>query len=248
MDSNVIFLIKKYLVDRGVVNADIDDNAVVQRQRGKSFSFEEHLRALIYALLTNQRRWSDVEPHLPEIDRLFFGYDVAKVNTCTGDYFEQGIRDLRCGNRNIHNQMQSLHENIKTLRVIENQYGSLDRYVTSKSPDEVVVDIANGRYKLHTVGTALAWEYLRNVGIDGAKPDLHLKRFMGSDRMGVSRSLEASDNEVITEIKLLSDATGLTRFEIDFIIWCFCADSKGEVCTANPRCNICPVSQYCRIK
>ena len=50
-----------------------------------------------------------------------------------------------------------------------------------------MIEIKPGRYrhyKLHQVGEALAWEYIRNVGIDGAKPDTHIRRFLGSNRMG----------------------------------------------------------------
>ena len=53
-----------------------------------------------------------------------------------------------------------------------------------------MIEIKPGRYrhyKLHQVGEALAWEYIRNVGIDGAKPDTHIRRFLGSDRMGDQR-------------------------------------------------------------
>ena len=93
---------------------------------------------------------------------------------------------------------------------------------------------------------ALAWEYLRNVGINGAKPDIHLKRLMGSERMGVSRYTDASDDEVIREVKRLVNATGLTLFEIDYIIWCYCANGKGEVGTANPNCSRCIIREYCK--
>lgn len=87
--------------------------------RGRKFSFEEHLKALIYALLTNQRKWSDVEPKLVDIDRLFFNYDEAKILTYPGEYFEKGIRQLRCGNISIKSQMANLNANIFMLIKIE---------------------------------------------------------------------------------------------------------------------------------
>ena len=191
--------------------------------RGRKFSFEEHLKALIYALLTNQRKWSDVEPKLVDIDRLFFNYDEAKILTYPGEYFEKGIRQLRCGNISI-------------------------KSVVSKAPDVIVKELSSGIYKLKGIGPALAWEYLRNVGIDGAKPDTHLKRFMGSKRMGVSDNIEASDEEVLDEVKRLSAITGLSRFDIDYAIWVYCADGKGQICTSSPSCDKCVVKGYCRYK
>lgn len=246
MDSNAIFLMKKALTDWGVIDLEHDSNAVLERQKGKVFSFQEHLKGLIYSLLTNQRQWSTVEPKLPQIDELFFYYDVNKIKAQSGQYFENGIRNLKCGNRSIKMQMEGLHYNIGVLEQIAKTYRSLDAYVTSKNPDAIVSEISAGKYKLKGVGTALAWEYLRNVGIDGAKPDTHLKRFMGADRMGVSKYPDASDEEVAREVRRLADATGLTPFEIDYIIWCYCANGKGEVCTANPNCARCVIREYCK--
>ena len=216
--------------------------------RGRKFSFEEHLKALIYALLTNQRKTSDVEPKLVDIDRLFFNYDEAKILTYPGEYFEKGIRQLRCGNISIKSQMANLNANIFMFIKIEEDYGSLDDYVVSKAPDVIVKELSSGIYKLKGIGPALAWEYLRNVGIDGAKPDTHLKRFMGSKRMGVSDNIEASDEEVLDEVKRLSAITGLSRFDIDYAIWVYCADGKGQICTSSPSCDKCVVKGYCRYK
>ena len=144
--------------------------------------------------------------------------------------------------------MANLNANIFMFIKIEEDYGSLDDYVVSKAPDVIVKELSSGIYKLKGIGPALAWEYLRNVGIDGAKPDTHLKRFMGSKRMGVSDNIEASDEEVLDEVKRLSAITGLSRFDIDYAIWVYCADGKGQICTSSPSCDKCVVKGYCRYK
>ena len=222
MDINAIYLMKQELEKRGVINPN-DVSVVSMREKGKKYSFEHHLKALIYAMITNQRKCSDVLPKLPQIDELFFNYDISKILALDGDYFERGI-----------------------LISIEDEYGSLDNYVTSKDSDSIVKDIAAGKYKLYGVGPALAREYLRNVGIDDAKPDLHLKRFMGCERIGVSKNREASDAEVLKEIRQISEITGLTKFDIDYIIWCYCAEGFGEICGATPKCRECLIRKYCR--
>lgn len=63
MDINVIYLMKKELERRELINPN-DISVVTLREQGKAFTFEEHLKALIYALLTNQRKWSEVVPKL----------------------------------------------------------------------------------------------------------------------------------------------------------------------------------------
>lgn len=91
----------------------------------------------------------------------------------------------------------------------------------------------------------LAWEYLRNVGIDGAKPDTHLRRFLGADRMGTGSNSPATISEVNDQVARLSEQTGMSKVEIDNLIWSFCADGFGEVCTATPYCKSCPIADYC---
>jgi hypothetical protein len=91
----------------------------------------------------------------------------------------------------------------------------------------------------------LVWEYLRNVGIDGAKPDIHLRRFFGSDRMAKSKISPASIYDVLCQIEELSKETGFTQTEIDDLIWRFCADGYGEICTKNPICQECVVRYKC---
>jgi hypothetical protein len=100
-------------------------------------------------------------------------------------------------------------------------------------------------YKLKMLGEALAWEYLRNVGIDGAKPDTHLRRFLGADRMGTGDHSPATISEVNEQITILSNQTGMSKIEVDNLIWSFCADGSGEICTATPHCQDCPIADYC---
>ena len=126
----------------------------------------------------------------------------------------------------------------------------MDAFITSDAPEVIVKKLSqsNSPYKLHQVGEALAWEYIRNVGIDGAKPDTHIRRFLGSDRMGESKGKEATIEEALSQIERLSEETGLTKATVDNIIWSFCADGYGEVCTATPHCEVCPVKTWCKCK
>ena len=162
------------------------DNKVTARKNGKTYGFPEHLQAVVYSLLSAQRPWAEVVKHLEEIDGIFFGYDAKKILEQTDTYFVDRIRDIKCGNRNIHDQMKYLPDNIATLSSIEKEYGSLDAFVISAPAHEIVKMLTNykSKYKLRNMGEALCWEYLRNVGIDGAKPDVHLRRFLSSRVLG----------------------------------------------------------------
>lgn len=217
------------------------------RSAGKQFSMSEHIRAMIYSLLTNNRRWDQVERNIEEIDKIFFDYDKERILNTPPEFFVGQIQKIKCGNRNIRNQMEALHSNIYKLEKIENEFGSLDRFVTSGTPVEIADLLANSlKYKLHTMGLALAMEYLRNVGIDAIKPDTHICRILGKDRLGYSPNKEAGEIEAIEIIDRISKETGYLSSEIDAVLWLFCADDKGMICTKKPLCNECKLKgEHC---
>lgn len=248
MTGEDILSMKAYLAANCLQYDDAIHVRVAERKTGKQFSFEEHIAALVYAQLTNQTKWSRIVPHLSEIDKLFFYYDPQKIKNHPGSYFADGIFALKCGNISTKAQMNSLHKNITTMEKIANEYGSMDAFVTSVAPLQVVELLSSGKskYKLAMLGEALAWEYIRNVGIDGCKPDTHLRRFLGNERMGDATTSTATVNETIAQIEKLSEATGLPLSSIDNIIWSFCADGYGEICTATPHCEKCVVRANCK--
>lgn len=250
MNGNDILLMRDYLTANCLQYNDTIHVMVAERKAGKQFSFEEHIAALVYAQLTNQTKWNRIVPHLAEIDALFFHYDPLEIKKHPGSYFADGIFALKCGNISTKAQMNSLHKNIATMEAIAKEYGSMDAFVTSAPAQRIVELLSAGKskYKMAMLGEALAWEYIRNVGIDGCKPDTHLRRFLGCDRMGSTSGSIASIDETIRQIEVLSAETQLPLSSIDNIIWSYCADGYGEVCTATPHCERCVVQYSCKFK
>lgn len=248
MTGNDLLSMKRYLASTCSQYNDTINTMVAARKSGKMFSLEEHIAALIYSQLTNQTKWSRIVPHLEEIDTLFFHYNPQEIRKYPGSYFAEGIFALKCGNISTKAQMNSLHKNIAAMEAIAAEYGSMDAFVTSAPAQQIVERLSSGKskYKMAMLGEALAWEYIRNVGIDGCKPDTHLRRFLGGDRMGVCASPIASVEETIQQVEKLSEETGLPLSSIDNIIWSFCADGYGEICTATPYCEKCVVKANCR--
>lgn len=235
------------------INFDYDTNIynfehiknVRLREGGKEFSFNEHLRGLIFSLLSNQRPWGPIEENRNRITEIFYEFDKDKILKASGDIFEQKLRNIRCGNRAIKSQMESLNYNIGILEKVEKDYGSLDNYVTSDSPYKIAKEFASGnRYKLKQIGFALALEYLRNIGIDAIKPDLHILRILSNDRLGYLKN-DSDSNGAVVVIEKISYETGSSQSYIDALLWMFCADSYGNICSSNPRCYICKLNDYC---
>lgn len=239
--------IRDYLKSKGLGYDTSLTAELEKRKAGKQYTIRDHIRAMVYSMLTNQTKWYRVEPHLQEIDRLFYDYDPKKILSAKPEYFCLGIQEIKCGNMSTKAQMGALADNIRVFQRIEGEYGSMDSFITSKPADVIVEKLAKGSspYKLKMLGEALVWEYLRNVGIDGAKPDTHLRRFFGSDRMGTGGHSPATVSEVYGQVDRLSDKTGLSKIEIDNLIWSFCADGFGEICTVKPHCRSCPIRDWC---
>ena len=240
--------IKNYLESKGLQYNDTIDKAIVARKAGKEYSLSDHVRGLIYSLMTNQTEWVRVVPHLREVDKVFLNYNVEKLKAANPNDLCKGLFDIKCGNRQSVAQIKALYENIITFEKIVQDFGCMDAFVTSESANKIVEQLSDSKskYKLRQVGAALAWEYLRNVGIDGAKLDTHLRRFFGNDRIGNTKYAPAKESEVIAIVSQLSEQTGLSMAAIDNLIWSYCAEGFGEICTVNPKCDKCIIKEFCK--
>ncbi len=243
----------EYMLEARVhgLSAVLDDlgqiHAVEQRKRGEAFSLREHVRGLVLSLLSNQRPWLPIARMLPEIEVALLEFDPDLLEAAPPIELEERIRDLKAGNRAIAAQMRTLAANIRTLRKIERDKGSLDAFVTSAAPEDVAGWLADDRgpYKLKQVGVPLAMEYLRNVGISSSKPDTHVLRILGAERLGY---LEAGPvpEDAIRVVHALSLDAGVSATELDTLIWLFGAQGYGEICTSSPQCDVCTLRAKCR--
>ncbi len=246
-----LFTMREYLRKEGKLYPSEAVLKVNAREKGEAHSLSEHVKAMIYALLANESKWENIEANLPMIDSIFHNYDVDYIKRHESADFTLQIQSIKCGNRNIKRQMEALKDNIAVFERLASEYGSLDTFIDEHEFGEVVTAFSDydSKYKLKMMHVALVSEYLRNVGVDGVKPDRHLRRFLGSSRMGLPMaSPEASADEVFTQVEMIAEDTGLYKVEVDNIIWSFCADGYGEICTATPHCDKCPIRDLCNFK
>ncbi len=244
--QHYLLTLRNFLNEKGFYYDESLAKAVMHRNNGGQFTLADHVKAMVYSLLTNHRKWVQIEEHIPEINKLFFNWDVEKIKQTPGEYFAEGIKNAKCGNISTNQQMSNLSSNIEVLENIQKEYGSLDKFVSSDEPAVIKDLLSNSpKYKIKGFGERLAAEYLRNVGIDDAKSDVHLTRFLGADRMGSGKNSPATIQEANEQIEALSKETGLKKWQIDQIIWQFCATGYAEVCTAKPNCLACPIKQIC---
>ena len=228
---------------------DIDQTiieAVNARNNGKCFSFQEHLKGFVYAQLSALVSWKNIKAHHTELDSLFCNFEKDRLKEIAPEILIEKIRELKCYSPyTTKNQMTFLKNNIETFEKIEDKYGSLDKFITHSTPANIVKLLAdsNSTYKLKYAGVALVCEYLRNVGIDIVKPDVHIKRIVGADRLNLI--LSKSDYRIIEEFRRLSADIGISQVKMDYLLWNYCSKGYGEICTAKPKCSECVIKEYC---
>lgn len=228
---------------------DIDTSilsTLEDRKNGKCFSFSEHLKGFIYAQLSALVSWKKIKSNLANIDNIFCQFDKNELKQKSAEDLIAEITEIKCNNPyTTKNQMRSLKANIETFEKIEKDFSSIDNFITCHSPKDAIKLLAdtNSTYKLKYSGVALVCEYLRNMGIDIVKPDVHLKRILAPDRLNLV-SLN-SDYAVIEKCKQLSNEIGISQIKIDYLLWNYCAKGYGEVCTKKPKCDLCVIRNFC---
>jgi len=137
--------------------------------------------------------------------------------------------------------------NINVFENIAKDYGSLDAFVNSASPDEIAKQLSTtgARYKFREIGFTLALEYLRNVGVRASKPDVHVRRAISAERLGLAEGRRPTEQETYAVLLKLADEAGVNPTYLDNLLWLFCAQDYGNVCGANPKCSFCRLSSFC---
>ncbi len=220
------------------------EELVKQRNRAENFDISKHIKAMIHAMLSSEQSWIRVELQLSAIEEIFYGYDVQRIIVEEPSDFVYALKKIKCGNRRLKFQMQAHSYKIKFIQSFEKDYGNVDAFYKSMDKYKLVSFLAD---KMKELGTALVTEYLRNVGYDLPKPDRHIARILGSERLGYSEKVIATNSEVFDIFKRFSEKTGKSQVYIDGLIWNYCATGYTEICTAIPQCQKCMIRE-CRKK
>lgn len=215
-------------------------NALNARKNGKNFFLSDHICSMVFALLSNQRPWKHIEANRAYINNLFKNFDTNYIKETDYQYFVDGLLAKHCGNRQIRKQMQSLKDNIETLERIEKDYDSVDNYYNKTDIKDLLESLSGGIYKLKQMGVPLVSEYLKGVGMDVIKPDVHVCRIL--TRLGYSKSNKITDDEAFDICCAIAKEYNISNVEVDSILWQYCAKNYFEVCCDKPKCSKCKVS------
>lgn len=233
-----------------------------KRSNGETFSVSDHIRAMVYSMLSSGIAWERVENgidiktgRIKPIDDIFHNYDVDYLLQCSPETLAEEIKNLGCASQSTRKQMKALvSKNINKLISYEKNYGSIDSYYktfieqdnTLKTLVRQLADTSSEN-KFDEMAEALTAEYLKNVGYDIAKPDRHIRRILGSKILGCSEYEEVPVYEAFDIVAEIAKEINKPVAEVDYILWSYCANGYGEICTKdNPKCDKCVAKETCK--
>lgn len=235
-----------------------------RRKAGGVFSTSDHIRAMVYSMLSSGIMWDRVSSYIDErtkqltlIDEIFCQYDPERLLQCRPEQLSEGIKKLRCASQYTAKQMQALIDtNIPILIQIEREHGSIDAFYQESIDEDStlktlvkLLSAPHSDYKLGQMGEALTAEYLKNVGYDIAKPDRHIRRILGSKALGCCAREVVPIFEAFDLVAEIAKELGKPAAEVDYILWAYCANGYGGICTKeNPKCDICAARAHCKKK
>lgn len=232
-----------------------------RREQQENFTIEDHIRGMVYSMLSSGAKWDRVVDGIDDstgkitpLDELFHNYNMEYILSSSSDFFTERIKEICGATQSTRKQMEALiKNNIPLLSKIENQYGSIDscykKYIAEDSTLKGLIEKLSSPesfLKMNQMGEALNAEYLRNVGYDIAKPDRHIRRILGSKILGCSKYETVPIYEAMDIIQSIAEQMRKHCAEVDYLLWMYCANGYGEVCTVrNPKCDICVIRNIC---
>lgn len=232
-----------------------------KRIKGKTFSLEDHLRAMVYSMLTSQTMWAriakDIDPtskRLIHVDEIFFQYDPEKLVSCNPEEVIRELGRYKYGGQSRKAQVEAIvQRNVFKLMEFKDHSKSVDEYYAQIMANNgeihaLIKTLSDEKSsnKLAQMGIPLVAEYLRNVGYDVAKPDRHICRILGKDYLGCSEETIVPPYQAMDIVADIAQELRWPQQKVDYALWAYCAQGYGEICTkAKPKCNKCAASAYC---
>lgn len=229
--------------------------AVEDREaKRRTWNDDQVFEALLLAVLSANTDWSRIERIRDELEPLFSGFNLEsyaqRSRAEIGDRFVPWFRARKAGSVNLRRSLTGLIDTAWILVAYSRAHGAAEGYFTSLmvqsagDPKRAALCLGcPGRYKLPSLGVALAAEALKNLGFNVAKPDRHVMRAVGS--FGLVHFGHWSDNEnlrrgrkapnptprrqlaAMTAVEEIAKAADEPVVLVDNAIWLMCAKS-GE--------------------
>jgi DNA-3-methyladenine glycosylase I len=134
-------------------------------------------------------------------------------------------------------KLEAVIYNARKFQDIRDRYGSFRKYLQQgldKSFQHLKDQIIR---EFKYMGTATTSDFLKDIGMGGFKPDVHVIRTI--ERLGISNKNESIEQS----LNSLAEASGLSIADTDRLLFRYGSGwkLKYEVCGTRPLCDECPV-------
>lgn len=258
--ANAVLIMEQYLIENVQENKLWKNTyiyeQIVKRKQGGNFELKDHIKAMVYSMLSSRTEWAKIQPHIEsgEIDNIFCYFDSDKLLQCKSEDLLEKLKEIRCASLSTRKQMKALLDvNIKTLCQIEDTYNGIDNFYKQIISIDgtykillLILATKDSPYKLREMDTPLVAEYLRNVGYDICKPDRHICRILGRNVFGCSDKKDVPIYEAFDIVSAIANELGKPVAEVDYILWSYCAKGYGGICMIGGKnCSKYVVKKYC---
>lgn len=217
---------------------------VFDKNKPNSFFYEK----LVGSIHVGGFRVSVLRSRWDDIKKAFSNYDIDKVS----QYTDGELKKMMNNPKLIRNEkkLRACIKNAKIMKGISKECGSFGEYLDQKKNElEKLKEELIERFRY--LGNVLVLDYLRDVGIDAIKPDVHVVRVM--HRLGLIGSGDMSPGNigrVIGAASQMSRESGEKLSVIDAVFWMYGGGGdnhvKKAICPKNkPLCSECPLTAYC---
>lgn len=208
-----------------------------QKLLANTLTLQDHVRAMVLAMLSGRRRWKCVEDKQRAINAIFCQYDPEELKHADKGLIEREMKAIVAGSQILRKQLQALNQNIEMLEKIEKEIG-LNNYLRNTPKEVVFEELSKGKYKLKEMDNSVC-EYMKAVGVQIVNPNGGVSEMLPKLGYCAEKTLDAKKvNEICDKIV---EELGIDQCEVDTILWQFGNEEKLNICTSDPKCYKCPL-------
>lgn len=236
-------------------NADKDWKMKLEKVSQSKIKFEELddndiYEGLSFAIMSAQAKWNTIEKHENQIKHILLEFKTNQIANLSDDEVNEIYRKLRSldnpkiASRLLKKHLFYIRNNSNKIIHLFPEPGSFKAFIGKLLPDIIKLKdmMLSPKYKMEGVQDVIFNEFAKSIGIPSIKTDTHVIRLF--QRLELSKG--KCDIENVANI--WASNVGIELTELDNILWFFCADKYGEICTENnPKCSICCLKgEYCQ--
>ena len=136
-------------------------------------------------------------------------------------------------------------KNARIMKLYSEEFGSFGELLDQKKGN--IDELKELMLNFPSVGDAVALDFLKDIGMDFVKPDVHVLRVFY--RLGLIQA-ETCFDEALKVAEAFKQTTSEKMSVIDAVFWMYGGGGDGHVeramCNKNsPYCNQCPLTIFC---